>query len=159
MLRQAVADSLPAQGKMIGHSLPIDWQSMTRITGQLREEVRPCPDHRLLILKVRRPPWPHLCRRTSWMSNGSYAKRGSSPTVLCSRIHLGSEMPEHTWEDPETHQIRTVNQKSQNDWPKETQKKCPINIIPTTIRARLSLSEPTFVSVHMHCALFLLINT
>lgn len=33
------------------------------------------------------------------------------------------EMRMHAWEDPETHQMWTLNQTNQNDWPKETQKK------------------------------------
>ena len=31
--------------------------------------------------------------------------------------YLGYEMCVHMWEDPETYQIRTLNQASQNDWP------------------------------------------
>ena len=43
----------------------------------------------------------------------------------------------HTWENPEIYTIRTVNQASQNDCRKETQMKCPINLIQTATRARL----------------------
>ena len=48
-----------------------------------------------------------------------------------------------TWEDPEMYQIWTQNQANQNDWPKETRKKCPIYVIQTSMRVRLSdcLSE------------------
>jgi len=48
---------------------------------------------------------------------------------LSGRVHLGSEMCEHTWEDPEIYQIWTVNQAGLNDWPKEIQKKCLIKVI------------------------------
>ena len=63
-------------------------------------------------------------------------------------------------EDPEIYQMWTVNQANQNDWPKETQKKCPIKLIQTALRAqyRDSPSESVHVSIQMHCTLFLLIN-
>ena len=68
----------------------------------------------------------------------------------------------HTWEDPEMYQIWTQNQTKQDDWSKETQKKCPIKMIQTTIRARLSLWWLPFlltqVCIHMDSS-FLLINT
>ena len=60
----------------------------------------------------------------------------------------------HTWEDPEIYQIRTPNQAKQDDWSKESQEKCPIKVIQTTTRARLSLSEPAYVSIHTYCTLF-----
>ena len=59
-------------------------------------------------------------------------------------------MRTHTWETPEVHQIWTVNQASQNDWPKETQRKYHIKITQTVTRARLRDSP----SVHMYCTLF-----
>ena len=46
------------------------------------------------------------------------------------------------WEDPEIYQIWTRNQAKQDDWLKETQKKCPVKGIQTSVRARLSLSRP-----------------
>ena len=63
-------------------------------------------------------------------------------------------------EDPEIYQMWTVNQANQNDWPKETRKKCPIKLIQTTLKAqyRDSPSESAHVSIQMHCTLFLLIN-
>ena len=51
----------------------------------------------------------------------------------------------------------TGNQGNQNDWPKETQKTCPIKVIQTATRAqRETLSEPAPASVHVHRALHLL---
>ena len=47
-------------------------------------------------------------------------------------------------EDPEGYQIQTQNQANQDDQAKETQKKCPMEVIQTTKRVGLSLS----VSVH-----------
>ena len=35
----------------------------------------------------------------------------------------------HTGEDPKIYPIQTQNQAKQDDWPEETQKKCPINVI------------------------------
>ena len=61
------------------------------------------------------------------------------PMVFFARIHLGQEMHAHTWENPEIHQIQTLNLAKQDDWLKETQKKCPIKVIQATARIRLSL--------------------
>ena len=78
------------------------------------------------------------------------------PICLCGRIHLGQEMHTHTWEDPEVHQIWTVNQASQNDWPKETWRKYHIKITQTVARAQLRdpPSESAHVSIHKYCTIF-----
>ena len=57
----------------------------------------------------------------------------------------------HSWEDPEIYQIQTQNQAKQDDWPKETQKKCPTKVNQTT---RGSSSESTCASIHTYCTLF-----
>ena len=46
----------------------------------------------------------------------------------------------------------TQNQASPNDWPKETQKKCPIKVIQTIMRAQHS--ESARVSICMYCTFF-----
>ena len=51
----------------------------------------------------------------------------------------------HTGEDPEVYQIRTQNQAKQDNWSKETQKKCPIKVIQTSTRVRLSLWARPYV--------------
>ena len=61
----------------------------------------------------------------------------------------------HTGEDPKIHPIQTQNQAKQDDWPKETQKKCPIKVIQLL---PFCLLEPTCVSVCMY-PFFFLINT
>ena len=58
-------------------------------------------------------------------------------------------MHRHTGEDPEIYQIRTQNQAKQDDWSKETQKKCPIKVIQTAMRARLSLWAHPCVYPHI----------
>ena len=65
----------------------------------------------------------------------------------------------HTWEDPEIYQIRTLNKANQNDWSKETRNKCPIKVIQTATRVRLSLSPPVCLSTCTVLFFFLLINT
>ena len=65
----------------------------------------------------------------------------------------------HTWENPEIHQIWTLNQANQNDWSKETWKKCPINVIQAAMRVRLSLWARPRVYPHILYSFFLLINT
>ena len=52
------------------------------------------------------------------------------------------------------YQIRTQNHAKQDDWSKETRKKCPVSMIQTATRVQLSLSEPTRVSTHTYCTLF-----
>ena len=82
------------------------------------------------------------------------------PIGLCGRIHLGQEMHMHTWEVPEVHQIWTVNQASQNDWPKETWRKYHIKITQTDTRAQLrdSPSESAHASSTLTVLFFLLRN-
>ena len=81
--------------------------------------------------------------------------RDALPTGLCSRIHLGKEMCVHTREDPEISQIWAVNQANQNDWPRETRKKCPIKVIQTATGCpSVTLSQPGHVSVHTYSTLF-----
>ena len=66
-----------------------------------------------------------------------------------------------TWEDPEIQQIGTVNQANQNDWSKETQKKCLIKVIQTATRAQFSDSLSFWVCTcaYPHVLSFFLINT
>ena len=64
-----------------------------------------------------------------------------------------------TRENTKTYEIWTVNQANQKDWPKETWKKYPIQVIQTTTRVWLGNSESACVSIHRSCPLFLLINT
>ena len=58
-------------------------------------------------------------------------------------------MHAHTWENSEIRQIQILNQAKQDDWPKETQKKCPIKVIQTTLRAQLSLWACTCIYPHV----------
>ena len=71
---------------------------------------------------------------------------------------LPTELSGKPWEDPEIHQM-TVNQVDQNDWPKETQKKYPVNQT-TTMSVWLSNSGTLPLSLSTATVLvFLLINT
>ena len=65
----------------------------------------------------------------------------------------------HTWEDPEIHQIRTLNLANQNDLPKETQEKGPIKVTETkkkkkkvteTTSKALRLPLSSLVSIHTY---------
>ena len=53
------------------------------------------------------------------------------PIDLFARIYLDT----YTWENPEINHIQAQNQAKQDDWVKETQNKCPINMIQTSRRA------------------------
>ena len=63
-----------------------------------------------------------------------------------------------TWENPEIYQIETVNQANQDDWPKETWKKCPIKVIQTAMRLQLGDSVPESTRVSIHTVLFFLLH-
>ena len=63
----------------------------------------------------------------------------------------------HTWEDPELYQIWTLNQVNQNDWPKETWKKCPTKL-PRGHKSVFLLSPPMCLSTGTILS-FLLMNT
>ena len=97
-------------------------------------------------------------RKAPWRSKREGAPPHSKwcqlPIALFTRIHLGWETCTHTGEDPEINQIRTQNQAKQDDWSKETRKKCPIKLIQTATRVQISLSEPARVSIHTYCTHF-----
>ena len=64
-----------------------------------------------------------------------------------------------TWEDPEIYQIETENQANQDDWPKETWKKCPIKVIQTATTGKIQgLWVCPYVYPHVLYSFFLLIN-
>ena len=103
-----------------------------------------------------------MYRQAPWRPKESCVKGCSLPICPFSKICLGEEMCVHTWENLEIYQIWTVNQANQHDWPKGTQKKCPIKVIETATRVRLSYSLPLSLpmSLSKHTILFfLLINT
>lgn len=56
------------------------------------------------------------------------------PRRLCGKTTL-SKRYVRTREDPETEQVWTVNQATQNDWPQEARKKGPLKVILITTRA------------------------
>ena len=75
-----------------------------------------------------------------WINSGSWWWTGR-PGMLqfmgsqrvrhdwATELNWTEEIHMHTWEDPEINQIQTQNQRNENDWPKETQKKCSIKVI------------------------------
>ena len=67
------------------------------------------------------------------------------------------KMPVHTSQDPEIYQTQILDQENENEWPKETQKKCLIRVIQTTTRAPYSLSA--YRCVYPHVLFSLLIIT
>ena len=81
-----VVDGSP-QGKAMGESFPAVRNSKRRLTGQLREKARPCPDHVSLFPEAGRPPQPHIHRKAPWRPKGSYVK-GCSTQRPFGRIHL-----------------------------------------------------------------------
>ena len=55
-------------------------------------------------------------------------------------------------------QALNVNQTDQNDWPKKTWEQCPIKVIQTATRVKLSdslSSKSTLMSIHTYYTLFL----
>ena len=90
-------------------------------------------DHTFLS-KGMRPFQPHVRRKALSNRSDGNLPQASSPMLVC------------TWADPEIRQIQTRDQSKQDDWPKETQKKCPIYVLQTTMRVYLSLSLPVCLS-------------
>ena len=69
----------------------------------------------------------------------------------------------HTWEDPEINHICAQSQAKQNDWSKETQKKCPIKGCKLKKKKKdANYHEGTILQVHPyvypHILFFFLIN-
>ena len=127
-----------------------------RIAGQLRQAVLALPRPHTAHSRSQETSLTTHAQKGSLEAKGELCRKFFDTPSLCGRIHLGEEMCVHKWEDPEIHQIWTVNQANQHDWPNETQKKCPIKVIQTTMRAQLSDSFPEFARMFMHtyCTLF-----
>ena len=133
---QKVKVPLPPQVSTGAHSLQTGTPKY-----QLKEEAGPCP--------VKRPHVSHSQSqgdlpdlKAPWRS-----KRGWMPKLpigLFAGIHLGWAVHVCTWEDPELSPTQTLNQPNQHDWPRESQKKCPTEVIQTAMRMQLSLWE------HLH---------
>ena len=134
------------QGKAMGESFPAVRNSKRRLTGQLREKARPCPDHVSLFPEAGRPPQPHIHRKAPWRPKGSYVK-GCSTQRPFGRIHL-AKRGMRAQEDPEIHKTWRVNQANQNDCLKETWKEYLIKVIQAAERARLSPRVRTCVYPH-----------
>ena len=111
------------QGNVIGESFPVDQNSKMRIVGPLRQGgwalLGP-----LLVLEVRRPPWPHVSRKGSlqvkvelcqgvFYSDAFLVKSILAKRRVCAQ---GGVL---------RHQIWTVNQVNHNDWPKENSEEMP----------------------------------
>ena len=138
--------STPAtQGKAIG-----DWFSIARhsktIAGQLREEAGPCKDHVFLIPKVRRPPWPHMHRRSSLEANGKscqgmfYLDAFLVRSILTKRYtYKHGRILRYTTYGLWTRQIRITGQRK-----------------PRRITHK---SNSAWVYIHTYCTLFLRVNT
>ena len=115
----------------------MDWNSKTRIAGQLREEARP-------ILQAKRPPWPHIRKKGSLESIAEFCQGIFYPDAFSVGSIL-TDMRVHRWEEPEIYQIWTVNQANQNDWSNENWKKYPIKVIQTATRVWFSDSLSPWV--------------
>ena len=143
--------SSPSQSKAIGGSFPMDPNSKISIAGQLTKKARLFQDRRdHMFLIVRSGDLPdYICtERLLGGQKWSDANWGSLPIGLFSGIHLGWQTPVHMWYDPEIDQIWILNQVNQNDWPKETWKKCLIKVLQATKREQLSNTESMYLSTH-----------
>ena len=94
-------------------------------------------------------------RRPSQLESSLEVKKSSDaklPIGLFAGIHLGWKMHArthtYTQEDPKTNQIRAQNQANQNDWPKETWKRCP-HVTDFKYHKGVTLSMGLPASIHM----------
>ena len=108
----------PPQGKAVGDSFSIDWNSKTRIAGQLREEGGPCTDHIFLVLEVRKPPQPHMHKKCSLEAKGELRQVMFHPyafvidSILAKRcVCTLSRIPRYTKYGLWTKQIKKIGQR------------------------------------------------
>ena len=153
-LRQKI--DRPSQGKVVGDSFPTNWNSKIRVEGQLRKESGPCPDHIFLILKVRRSPQPHTCRKTPWKPKKSYVKRCSLPICVSGKsisaercVHTHGRILRYIKYGLQTRQAKMIGQRKPG-------KKYSIKVIQTAITAQLrdSPSESACVSIYTYYTFF-----
>ena len=130
---KAPRDSIQCTEMRITHM--VNPLTKTRIAGQLRQAVLALPRPHTAHSRSQETSLTTHAQKASLEAKGELCRKFFDTPSLCGRIHLGEEMRVHKWEDPEIHQIWTVNQANQNNWPNETQKKCPIKVIQTTLRA------------------------
>ena len=103
-------------------------------TAGAKEELSPAQindrDHVFLILELKENFQLYMCKKAPQKSKGRgchlIVSNVNLPIGFFARIHIGQEKHTHTWESTAIYQIQTQNQAKQDDWPKETQKKCPM---------------------------------
>ena len=137
---------------------PVDRYSKIKIIAEQRQlspaQIKDKETTYSSFLKSRRTSSLYVLWKAPWRSKGEGApphSRWCQPThkPLCyNPSWLGDAR--RTWEDPEKNQIWTQNQTKQDDWLKETQKKCLIYKGFKVPRGRDSFSEPARVSSHMY---------
>ena len=125
----------PPQGKVTRDSFPVDWDSKMRLAEQLREEAGPCPDHIFLILKVRRPPEPHM--------KSTLAKR-----YVCTH----GTILKYTKYEYEPGKSKWLAKENLEKMSHKTNSNCHET-------ATQGLSESALVSIDTYCTLFFLVNT
>lgn len=109
-----------------------------------REEAEPCPGHVFLILEVRRPPWPHIHRKSPWRG----VLRDALPIGLFHRIHLGTygRILRYTKYEHRTRYNKMISQKKLEEMPHKNDSNCHEG------------SVSMYLSTHM-IPFFFLINT
>lgn len=142
---------LPTRGKVTGDSFLVNLNSKMRIAGQLRRGWS-CPNHTFLFHTcIEKAP----CRLKGDLSQGIfYPDAFLAKSILAKRcVYSHSRILRYT-------QIWTVNQANQ-DWPRKPRRKAIKKFKPSQgcDSVTHSLPKSASVSVHMHCILFLLINT
>ena len=145
------------QGKAIGDSFPMDWNSKMRLAGQLRQEAGPWPDPIPLIPEVKRPPWQHMHIKGSLEATGELCSRDVPysyafiviPTLVNDAcIHMG-----RFWDisnmDCEPGKSKWLAKGNPEEMPYQNDSNCHEGV------TRHSPSESALVCIHMYYTLFL----
>ena len=133
-------DDGPPQGRATGDSLSIDGNSKTRTEGQLRWVGWDLPRPHISCSRSQKTALTTQVQKGSleakgeWCQGMFYPNAFSVKSILAKRcMHTYGRVLRYT-------NLIYLNQTNQNVWPNETQKKYPIKVIQTTMRAWLSNS-------------------
>lgn len=117
------------------------------------EEAEPCPDKRPCVSHSRgQGDFPNCTCIEKLLGGFPKRKKGSEvnlPIGPLARIHFGSEMHMHTWEDPKTKQTQTQNWQSKMIDQRKPGGNAPYKLFKL-LWGHDCPSEPTCVSIHTY---------
>ena len=140
----------------------MDWNSKTKAAGQLREEAGPYPGHIFLVLEVKRPPQPHMCRKDSFeVKEGVMSKDILYPYTYSSwlKSNLAKRCVcthERSWDIPNMNSEPGKSKWLAKGNSEETPHKSNSNYGRLQLSNSDTVSEFAHLSIHTCCTLFFL---